>query len=94
MLFLLSYAVCTSAQTSIEYATSDENWFPFRYIKEGDNINRGIFPEMLTLLFEQELGLALNYKLLPWKRAQLEVEIGHSDFILTIPTNRGALIVQ
>lgn len=80
------YSSSTLAQPAIEYATSAEEWHPFRYTEPAEKTSTGIFPDMLKLIFEQELDLQVTYKLRPWKRAQREVKMGSADFLLTIPT--------
>jgi len=93
-LFLLCYSVQSSAQSTIDYATSTDEWPPFYSVSKVDKGSRGIFPEMIAHLFEQELGFKVQYKLRPWKRAQREIESGRSDFMLTIPTKARALYAQ
>ncbi|MCG8618105.1 MAG: transporter substrate-binding domain-containing protein [Desulfobacterales bacterium] len=46
----------------------------------------GLLPDISRAVFEEELGFRLICQERPWKRAQLEVELGASDFMITVPT--------
>lgn len=60
-------------------------WPPMGYTGETGRC-RGLFPDISRAVFEEELGIRLDCRERPWKRAQLEVEFGHSDVMLTVPT--------
>lgn len=47
---------------------------------------RGVYVDLLTEIFEKELGYELEYRNVPWKRAQYLIQNGSSDIIVTLPT--------
>ncbi|HCY83781.1 MAG TPA: hypothetical protein DHV36_01450 [Desulfobacteraceae bacterium] len=61
------------------------DWVPMGY-QDDTGACRGLLSEIARAVFEDELGLRLNCHERPWKRAQLEVALGQSDFMLTVPT--------
>ena len=61
------------------------NWVPMSFV-DGDGNGQGLLVEIAKEVFEKELGIPLDVKVRPWKRAQSDVENGRSDFIITVPT--------
>ena len=47
---------------------------------------KGLYPEILDDILTKRMGLAWTGILLPWKRAQMEVQAGNADILITIPT--------
>lgn len=56
-------------------------WKPFIYT-DSSGVTQGLFKEILDELFEEEL----IYHSRPWKRAQVEVEDGVADMMVTVAT--------
>ena len=68
-------------------ALSGAEWPPFYAYGEGTTtIQKGLFVELVDLVFADGLGMRVERHYYPWKRAQREVEEGGADFLLTIPT--------
>jgi len=61
------------------------NWVPMVYM-DGFGRGQGVLVDIAREVFEKELGLNLICIERPWKRAQLQVEKGDSDFIITVAT--------
>lgn len=72
-----------ASETSITYATSD--WVPVSF-KNRDGNPDGLYVEILNSVFSRIPDTNFSVKFLPWKRAQVEVEKGHSDFLITVAT--------
>jgi len=53
---------------------------------DGFGRGQGVLVDIAREVFEKELGLNLICIERPWKRAQLQVEKGDSDFIITVAT--------
>lgn len=47
---------------------------------------KGLYADILDDILTRRMGLAWTGTLLPWKRAQLEVQAGTADLMITIPT--------
>ena len=85
VVLLILFPVNSRAQASEKEITfSYTEWRPILYQDQG--IPKGLYIDILKELFEVELGLGLSYRQRPWKRAQVEVEEGKSDLLITIPT--------
>lgn len=87
--FLLLFAATSTLaedkkfSQKIRYATSD--WIPYCYINaEGEPV--GLYVDILKAIFEEEMGIELEYRTFPWKRAQVKLETGEMDFTVTIAT--------
>lgn len=81
--FLAHPVFADISQKSISFASS--NWPPVISIDETSN-GQGLYSDILQEIFLTKLGLKVNYKELPWKRVQLEVERGTSDCFISVPT--------
>lgn len=70
------------------------DWKPIVMMENGQA--KGLYVEILRELVEVEMGLKLAYRHRPWKRAQFEVESGHADLLVTIPTEarRGYALIS
>ncbi len=77
------YASDKKQTQSITFASL--KWIPFCYIDKQGNVE-GLYIDLLKEIFETEMGFKLEYKILPWKRAQLEVMNGTADFLVTVAT--------
>jgi polar amino acid transport system substrate-binding protein len=84
--FVLFPINCEAQAPDKEIAFSYMEWRPIVYQDQGTS--KGLYIEILKELFEVELGLELSYRERPWKRAQIEVEEGKSDLLITIPTEK------
>ena len=62
----------------------DENFAPFSFFSRTDQFT-GLFPELYREAFRR-LGIELNYRPYPWRRAQQLVAEGQADAMVTIPT--------
>lgn len=47
---------------------------------------RGLYADILNDVIGKRMGLSWNGTLLPWKRAQSEVQLGNADLTITVPT--------
>ncbi len=65
------------------------DWKPIIYRTE-DGQPQGLYFDLLTEIFTKEMGMTVEFRQRPWKRAQLEVENGEADFMITIPTDARA----
>ena len=64
----------------VSYATNRPLIYP-----ENQQI-KGLYSDVLRVVFEQHLGVKLQFQNRPWKRAQTDVKMGRSDIIVTVPT--------
>jgi len=60
-------------------------WAPYAYMDKNGQA-KGLYIDILTELFEKQLGMELVYQNVPWKRAQYNVQNGQADFLVTVPT--------
>ncbi|NNG01232.1 MAG: transporter substrate-binding domain-containing protein [Desulfobacteraceae bacterium] len=60
-------------------------WEPFSYIDEQGEV-KGLYIDILREIFDNDFGVPLGFHARPWKRAQLSVETGEADFLVTIAT--------
>lgn len=61
------------------------SWVPYIY-KDNNGNAKGLYIDILSEIFEKEMGLDLKYNELPWKRAQVNLKHGLADLLLTVPT--------
>ena len=60
-------------------------WIPMAQVDSWGN-GYGLMPEIAKAVFEDELGISVGFRVRPWKRAQIDVEKGRSDFMITVAT--------
>lgn len=78
---------CSDDTRPLVHALSNAPWPPYYTYPDGaQGEPGGLFAELVDILFVQELGMEVDLLLLPWKRAQHEVEVGKADFMVTVPT--------
>jgi ABC-type amino acid transport substrate-binding protein len=58
---------------------------PFSWLDENKQ-PRGISVDFLEEIFHKRMGLSTRHEVLPWKRAQLDVESQAADVFISIPT--------
>lgn len=68
---------------TVTFVASD--WVPFCQV-DADGKPKGVYIDMLKEIFKNELGMHLEYKQMPWKRAQVFVANGKGDLLVTIAT--------
>lgn len=87
LIFCCNTTLVISAEQDNENVISlaASSWPPYIYKDKSGN-GKGLHIDILRELFETEMGLSLEYKELPWKRAQLNVQYGQADVLLTVPT--------
>ena len=79
----------TIDKNTLTYSFPDVDWFPLYYSKQGKVCgSAGVFLEILDSIFAKHSDLQFNCTNFPWKRAQLSVEKGLSDFLITVPTQK------
>jgi len=61
------------------------SWPPYIY-NDKNGSAKGLYIDILSEIFEKKMGLYLEYKELPWKRAQIHVQHGQADLLLTVST--------
>lgn len=49
---------------------------------------KGLYVELLDEIFTKQLGIEIEHQQLPWKRAQHNVELGKSDFLITVKSEK------
>lgn len=88
-LLVLAFPPAAKAEESQEavLAMAGGPWPPFFMYNEGPDVPHGLFVDLLHAVFTQELGIEIKRHILPWKRAQGEVEAGVADFMVTTPTD-------
>lgn len=90
-LVFLSFCCCTIPVMAAEknnatiVSLAASSWAPYIYKDKNGKAN-GLYIDILTEIFETEMGLSLEYKELPWKRAQMNVKYGQADLLVTVPT--------
>lgn len=62
-----------------------ENWPPYSY-PDAEGKAQGILVELMDSLLAKQMGLEVQHHLLPWKRAQKQVEMGQYDAYMAVPT--------
>jgi polar amino acid transport system substrate-binding protein len=83
---LLFFAQPLFAEFSKTIHFSCPEWKPMLY-SEGGKI-KGMYTEFLGAIFEKNMSIKVKYDIIPWKRAQIYVEKGDADLILTVPTKK------
>lgn len=84
-LMLSFWAVGTgNAETSNQPVFTATEWPPVIYLDEEGEMH-GLYAEILPELFEKRMGMNLQYRLFPWRRAQQQVKDGLADLIIAIP---------
>lgn len=71
---------------TVSLATSDAEWPPYRFQSSNGEGTQGLFVDLISELFEKDLGIVVERRVFPWKRAQEKVEVGTADFMVTVPT--------
>lgn len=61
------------------------NWLPMNY-ENDKGIPSGLYIDILNEVFVNQLGIPLSTRFRPWKRAQVEVRKGITDFLITVAT--------
>ena len=72
---------------TIVQSLNRDDWYPFYYRDAASGRLRGVWIDMLHLLFEKELGWRVRTVRRPWPRAQSEVRSGQTDFLITASTS-------
>lgn len=86
-ILLASSFVLAQEKTTAKLVMGKGDWPPYRFSSpEGDGKYQGLFVDLITRLFDEELGIVIERYPLPWKRAQDAVKAGDADFMITIPT--------
>ncbi|MCW9035738.1 MAG: transporter substrate-binding domain-containing protein [Rhodospirillales bacterium] len=81
ILFALPSSYSQAAEDEISYTFA--NWEPAIYLDDSSQA-KGMFAELLNEIFVKEMKMKLVFKKRPWARAQRDVEIGNSDFLITV----------
>jgi len=63
------------------------DWEPYIY-QDAQGNSVGIFMDLMHEVFEKQLGMHVVSHLRPWKRAQLEVQQGKADAMITVATEK------
>ncbi len=85
IIIIVPVPVMAIAQKKMSIIYVSHQWVPMTYTNEAGR-RSGLLVDIAREVFERELGLNLICIERPWKRAQLEVENGTSDFIITVAT--------
>ncbi len=81
-LFGFSYGH-TKEKEEVVYCSLE--WIPFSYL-DNNGQAKGLYIDIVREIFEKHLDIAVNYKQLPWKRAQYYVADGQADLLITVET--------
>ena len=84
VLLFLSQSVFAEFPKTIHFVCPE--WKPMVF-SEGEKI-KGLYTEYLETIFNKNMNIKVKYSIVPWKRAQLYVEKGDADLILTVPTKK------
>ncbi len=71
--------------TFVRYATMENPPFVIADNSQPSGVT-GLYADILNDVISKRMGLSWNCVLLPWKRAQTEVQSGTADLIITVPT--------
>lgn len=83
-LLILRCAACHAQERpNITFAFS--NWVPFTYEDERGNV-QGLYIGILEEIFAKQLRFDMTFQIVPWKRAQYNLQTGLSDLGITVPT--------
>lgn len=72
-----------NAEETISFGFSD--WKPAAYMNEQGE-PAGILIDIVTKIFEENDALEPVFRYRPWKRTQIDVQKGNTDFMITLPT--------
>jgi len=86
MIFIVSGPDIVNAQQKKSIVYVSPKWIPMTYTNLTGR-RSGLLVDIAREVFERELGLNLICIERPWKRAQMEVKSGISDFIITVATS-------
>ena len=84
VLLFFSQSVFAEFPKTIHFVCPE--WKPM-FFSEGEKI-KGLYTEYLETIFKKNMNIKVKYSIVPWKRAQLYVEKGGADLILTVPTKK------
>lgn len=91
LFFLKTVCICTlftplqsHSSESITYALIANDWHPLSYVENGSHT--GLLVDIAKMIFQEEMNVEIVFNPKPWKRAQREVRLGHSDFLITVAT--------
>lgn len=84
--YLLTFIAVSSAsaQSMLEITLVEDPWPPYIEGQLGKSASGGTLITLYKEVFKQIEGVKVNYKLLPWKRALIEVEKGAYDGIMAL----------
>lgn len=86
---LLAVAIAFSAQAAgdsvIRFAMTDAPPLATA-TKETASGMKGLYPDILDEVLSKRMGLQWKGSLFPWKRAQMELQTGSADVIITVPS--------
>ena len=81
---LLFSALVFAEQRALHMVYSD-HWHPYSFLNDQTEPD-GLLVRRMDRLFGEQLGLAIEHHVLPWKRAQKLVEMGRYDAMVAVPT--------
>lgn len=85
LIILLCLPVQSVAQAAVFHISHDD-YKPFHWYDEHDQITKGIFVDICEEILRKRLGYEVVYHQYPWIRAQNMVEDGREDAFITTPT--------
>ncbi len=86
LFFLLITGVCThvAADSMAKISLVEDPWPPYIEGKVGEPASGGKLIDLYRELFKRIDGIEVQYLLMPWKRALVEVERGRQDGIMAL----------
>jgi polar amino acid transport system substrate-binding protein len=84
LLVTISVSTHVAAQSPMAISLVEDPWPPYIEGQVGENATGGKLIELYRELFSRIDGVEVQYLLLPWKRALLEVERGRQDGIMAL----------
>ena len=84
VLLMISLSTPAGAESVMSISLVEDPWPPYIEGRIGEPASGGKLIELYRELFERIEGVEVQYLLMPWKRALVEVERGRQDGILAL----------
>jgi len=96
IIIFLIVSLFTSPHTSaeIKITLASDPWAPYIFGETDGIVKGGVLVELYDQIFSKIDGVDVQYELLPWKRALLEVEEGRVDGVMALLKSKERALVM
>ena len=84
MLLMTAFSTHAAAESVMTISLVEDPWPPYIEGRTGEPASGGKLVELYRELFQRIEGVEVEYLLMPWKRALVEVELGRQDGIMAL----------